>query len=50
MVDNDNEYKVTTGDYGNKAGDLKFGYEYTTGNKINSNEKPKRKLPPKKDK
>lgn len=31
------QYRVTTGDYENKAEGLNFGYEYTTGNKVNEN-------------
>lgn len=38
-----NEYNVRTGEYDNKARGLKFGYEYTTGNRTNSDEEMKTK-------
>ncbi|WP_163971428.1 hypothetical protein [Oceanobacillus halotolerans] len=31
---NKQKYKIVTGKYQSKAGDLEFGYEYTTGNRL----------------
>lgn len=38
-----NEYKVHSGKYEHKTQGLNFGYEYTTGNRINENKNSKTK-------
>ncbi|WP_265738489.1 hypothetical protein [Pseudalkalibacillus salsuginis] len=35
------QYKVVTGPYKDKTTGLKFGYEYSSGNKTNKNENQK---------